>query len=143
MSSSFEGLIELLPQRPPFRFVDRVVHLVPGESIEAEVDFPSGHGVFEGHLPEEPLVPGVILIEAMAQASGLALAKTEEGTRPIHGYLVEVGRVKFKSKVIPNSTVTLKAKLSQSFGPIFRFETQALCDGVIAAEGEITVKASL
>lgn len=139
---SLDHLVDLLPQRPPFRFVDRVVSLDEGPGITAEVDFPAGHRVFEGHLPDEPLVPGVILIEAMAQAAGLALAGGEAGGRPIHGYLAEVGRIRFKSKVGPDSTVTLKARLGPAFGAIFRFEVRAECVGELVAEGEITVAAS-
>jgi 3-hydroxymyristoyl/3-hydroxydecanoyl-(acyl carrier protein) dehydratase len=138
---SYDRLIELLPQKPPFRFVDEVLELARGESIVGAVTFPRGHRVFEGHLPGEPIVPGVILIEALAQVAGLILAP--EGGAPLRGYLGEVLRMRFRRAVRPDERVRLRARLAQRFGKVIRFEGVAdVGGGEVAAEGEITVVAT-
>ena len=78
--TTLERLIDCLPQRPPFRFVDAVAEFAPLERAVGSVTFPTGHRVFDGHLPNDPIVPGVILIEALAQLSGICLLRDGEST---------------------------------------------------------------
>lgn len=137
----YDYLIDRLPHRPPALFVDEVLELDPGRSIRGAVSFPVGHRVFENHLPGEPLVPGVVLIEAMAQVAGLVFAVgTGEGDpESVRGYLAEVRQMRFRRPVVPDSRVELVASLERIFGPAARFETEALVDGEIVAEGVITI----
>ncbi len=133
-----DRLIACLPQKPPSLYVDRILELLPGDRVRGEVTFPPGHRVFDNHLPDEPLVPGVILIEAMAQVAGLVLVPPES-LRPIRGYLGEVRHMRFRRRVGPGSTVAVEARLLQSFGNAHRFETEAIVDGNIVAAGQIVL----
>src|SRR5262245_3153431 len=90
---SLDSLIGSLAQEPPFRFVDRLHSVERQRRAEGSVVFPPGHPIFEGHLPGEPLVPGVIVIEALAQLAGLAL-HGPNGEK-VRGYLAEVGQTRF------------------------------------------------
>jgi 3-hydroxyacyl-[acyl-carrier-protein] dehydratase len=136
----FDDLIDCLPHEPPALYVDEIVELVPGQSIKGAVTFSEGHRVFEGHLPGEPIVPGVILIEAMAQIAGLTLVAQSGGKRQaIRGYLAEVKHMRFRRPVGPDDRVEIHATLERQFGPTSRFVTEARVDGDIVAEGELTV----
>ena len=134
---ALDRLIEFLPQKPPFRFVDHVTAHETGAFVEGLVCFRRGHAIFDGHLPDEPLVPGVILVEALAQISGLALVEREGA--PVRGYLAEVGKTRFHRLVRPDEQITLRAELEQSFGPYARFRVLASVEGERSVEGEITV----
>jgi 3-hydroxyacyl-[acyl-carrier-protein] dehydratase len=135
--SDLDALIDLLPQKPPFLFLDSVLEVEPFRSITGSKTFPSGHSIFENHLPGEPLVPGVILVEALAQLAGLALVGTEG--RPIRGYLAEVTRMRFQRLVHPDEEIILHAELEQAFGPFARFSARASVGAETAAEGVITL----
>ncbi len=130
--------IAYLPQKPPALYVDEVLALDRGKSVAGSVHFPVGHPVFANHLPGNPLVPGVILVEALAQLSAIALVPTGR-PRPIRGYLGEVTCVRFRRKVRPGETVHLQCELLHRFATAARFSVRATVDGEIAAEGEIAV----
>lgn len=136
--SDLDGLIDMLPQKPPFLFVDHVEEFEPGVRAVGNKTFPAGDRVFENHLPDEPLVPGVILIEAMAQLSGLVLVPGGEAGS-IHGYLAEVSRVRFRRLIHPDERITLRSTLDRRMGTAARFEVSAEVGDEIAAEGFVTV----
>ena len=136
----FDDLLDCLPHEAPALFVDEIVELDPGRSIRGAITFPTGHRVFEGHLPGEPIVPGVILIEAMAQVAGLSLVAGKDGERKnIRGYLAEVRHMRFRQPVGPDSRVEIHATLDRQFGPTTRFQVEASVNSQCVAEGEITV----
>lgn len=135
--SRFDHLIEFLPQKPPFLFVQHVLDLETGRRVRGSTLFPAGHSIFENHLPGEPLVPGVILIEALAQLAGIALM--DPGGSPIHGYLAEVEKIRFLRLVRPDETIELEAKSQQTFGRFARFAVRAAVEGEAAARGVITL----
>ncbi len=132
------ALIDCLPQKKPFLFVDELTAAAPGESVAGAVVFPADHPVFENHLPGDPLVPGVILIEALAQLSGIALIPADR-IEPVRGYLGEVRRVRFRRKVRPGERVELRSRLLQRFGGAASFEVEARVGAEVAADGEIVV----
>jgi 3-hydroxyacyl-[acyl-carrier-protein] dehydratase len=132
-----DRLLDSLPQRPPALFVDHVLEHEHLRRVAGSVCFPPGHRVFSGHLPHEPLVPGVVLIEALAQLAGLALVGAEG--EPVHGYLAEVGRVRFHRLVHPGEEVRLEARVDRAFGDYARFDVRALVGEELAAEGQVTV----
>ena len=90
-----DRLIELLPQTPPARYLDAILEQEPGVRAVGEAVFPPGHRVFDGHLPGRPLVPGVIVVEALAQLCGVALMPAGQG-EPIHGYLAGIQGLRFR-----------------------------------------------
>jgi 3-hydroxyacyl-[acyl-carrier-protein] dehydratase len=137
MKSALDGLIGLLPQKPPFLFVEHVLELEPFRRVVGSKRFPPGDPIFENHLPDEPLVPGVIVIEALAQLAGIALAGSD-GT-PLRGYLGEVVRMRFHRLIRPDDEIILRADLEQAFGAFARFAVKASVGDELAAEGAITL----
>ncbi len=129
--------IQFLPQKPPFLFVDHVLELEPLRRVRGSLLFPRGHRIFESHLPGEPLVPGVILIEALAQLSGIALVGAEG--KPLRGYLGEVTRMRFHRLILPEEEITLHAEVLQAFGPFAKFRGRVTVVGELAAEGELVL----
>ena len=130
-------LIEALPQKPPFRFVDdldRVEHC--GEAV-GSVTFEAGHPVFDNHLPDQPLVPGVILIEALAQLSGIVMIPP--GSRIAKGYLAEVRNMRFRRLVHPGERVELRSKLVRRFGTAASFDVSGTVGGELALEGSLVL----
>jgi 3-hydroxyacyl-[acyl-carrier-protein] dehydratase len=137
MDRPLDRLIELLPQKPPFLFLDHVLEVEPLRRVVGAKRFPPGDPIFENHLPGEPLVPGVIIIEALAQLAGIAFVGAD-GT-PLRGYLGEVGRMRFHRLVHPGEEIILRADLELAFGPFARFAVTASVGGDIAAQGTITL----
>ena len=136
--ASLDRLIEFLPQKPPFLFVEHVLDLETGKSVRGSTVFPAGHAIFENHLPDEPLVPGVILVEALAQLAGIALM--DPAGSPLHGYLAEVEKMRFLRLVRPDESIELEAKLEAAFGQFAKFAASATVEGEVAARGLITLK---
>jgi len=131
----FDHLLDLLPQKAPFLFVDHVLEVEPLRRALGTKLFPEGDPVFENHLPDEPLLPGVILIEALAQLAGVALIALD--SKPLRGYLGEVTRLRFHRLIRPGEEILLAADLEQAFGAFARFAVRATVAGELAAEGSI------
>lgn len=130
---------EYLPHRYPFLLVDRVVELVEGESIVAYKNITVNEEVFNGHFPQNPVFPGVMIIEAMAQASGILGFKTM-GKKPQDGsiYLFAgVDDVRFKRQVVPGDRLQLESRVISEKRGIWKFECKATVDGVLAASATI------
>ncbi|MCV6614275.1 MAG: 3-hydroxyacyl-ACP dehydratase FabZ [Cellvibrionaceae bacterium] len=130
---------EYLPHRYPFLLVDRVTELVEGESIVAYKNITINEQVFNGHFPQMPIFPGVMIVEAMAQAAGILGFKTQ-GKTPADGsiYLFAgVEKARFKRQVVPGDRLTLEAKIVSVKRGIWKFECQASVDGVLAASATI------
>lgn len=138
LPAPLERYIDCLPQKPPFLFIDELSELEPGQSAAGVVAFPEGHPVFANHLPANPLVPGVILIEALAQLAGIVLIPPGKPV-PVSGYLGEVRRMRFRRKVRPGERVALHARLIQRFAGAARFAVDAAVGDQTAAEGELVV----
>jgi len=128
-----------LPHRYPFLLVDRVVDLQIGESIVAYKNISVNEEVFNGHFPQAPIFPGVMIIEAMAQASGILGFKTI-GKTPQDGsvYLFAgADKVRFRRQVIPGDRLQLEAKVVSEKRGIWKFDCTASVDGELAASATI------
>jgi 3-hydroxyacyl-[acyl-carrier-protein] dehydratase len=128
-----------LPHRYPFLLVDRVVELREGEYIHAYKNISINEEVFNGHFPQAPIFPGVMIIEAMAQASGILGFKTM-GKTPQDGsvYLFAgADKVRFRRQVIPGDRLTLEATVVSTKSGIWKFECSASVDGERAASAVI------
>jgi 3-hydroxyacyl-[acyl-carrier-protein] dehydratase len=123
-----------LPHRPPFVFVDEVASVVPGESAECRKTFPPGEPFFRGHFPGDPLVPGVILAEALAQTAGIAAGQPGRAFR-----LSAIRGMKFLRAVRPDDAITLSARKVAMVGGLWQFEVVARVRGETAAEGVIVL----
>jgi len=128
-----------LPHRYPFLLVDRVVELIEGDRIVAYKNVSINEQVFEGHFPQMPIFPGVMIVEAMAQAAGILGFKTQDKT-PADGsiYLFAgADKVRFKRQVVPGDRLQLEAKIITEKRGIWKFECRASVDGVLAASATI------
>lgn len=128
-----------LPHRYPFLLVDRVVELREGEYIRAYKNISINEEVFNGHFPQAPIFPGVMIIEAMAQASGVLGFKTI-GKTPQDGsvYLFAgADKVRFRRQVIPGDRLELEATVLSTKSGIWKFECTASVDGKLAASATI------
>lgn len=130
---------EYLPHRYPFLLIDRVVELVEGESILAYKNITVNEDVFNGHFPQSPIFPGVMIIEAMAQASGILGFKTMN-KKPQDGSLylfAAVDDVRFKRQVVPGDRLDIESRVVSEKRGIWKFECKATVDGVLAASATI------
>ena len=128
-----------LPHRYPFLLVDRVVALEPGKSIEAYKNLTINEPYFEGHFPENPIFPGVLLVEAMAQAAGVLGFVTMNKT-PEDGsiyYFVGADKLRFKRPCVPGDQVILRAEVMSVKRGIWKFAVNASVEGDMAASAEI------
>ncbi len=130
---------EYLPHRYPFLLVDRVVELHEGESIVAYKNISINEQVFEGHFPDFPIFPGVLIIEAMAQAAGILGFKTMN-KKPEDGSIymfVGADNVRFKRQVVPGDQLQLEAKIAAEKRGIWKFECKSSVNGELAASATI------
>lgn len=128
-----------LPHRYPFLLVDRVTELVENESIVAYKNVSVNEEVFNGHFPQAPIFPGVMIVEALAQASGILGFKSQNKT-PEDGsiYLFAgVDNVRFKRQVVPGDRLVLESKVVSVKRGIWKFECRATVDGELAASATI------
>jgi len=130
---------EYLPHRYPFLLVDRVVELTEGESIVAYKNVTVNEPFFNGHFPDQPVMPGVLIVEAMAQAAGILGFKTM-GKTPQDGsmyYFVGSDKLRFKKPVVPGDKLELFAQILSEKRGIWKFEVRAEVDGKIVSSATI------
>jgi 3-hydroxyacyl-[acyl-carrier-protein] dehydratase len=128
-----------LPHRYPFLLVDRVLECEPGKSILAIKNVTVNEPFFNGHFPHRPVMPGVMIIEALAQAAGILAFRTadvipDENTR---FFFVGIDKARFRRPVEPGDQLVLKAQLQRAFKGIWRFGTVAEVDGEEACSAEM------
>jgi len=128
-----------LAHRYPFLLVDRVTQFESGKSLIAIKNVTINEPFFNGHFPEQPIMPGVLIVEALAQATGLLGFRTmgEDPQTEMLYILVGIDKVKFKKQVVPGDQLELRAELLRQKGPMWVFKTEARVDGEIAALAEI------
>ncbi len=128
-----------LPHRYPFLLVDRVEELVPGERIVAIKNVTMNEPHFPGHFPQHPIMPGVLIIEAMAQAAGLLAFESSAGTVDQNTvvYFVGIDGARFKRPVVPGDRLILEATILQNRRGIWKFSAKATVDGQLATEAEL------
>jgi 3-hydroxyacyl-[acyl-carrier-protein] dehydratase len=126
-----EEVKQFLPHRYPFLLVDRVLECTPGETLTAIKNVTVNEPFFQGHFPQKAIMPGVLIIEALAQATGLLGFKTmsESPSEDLLYMLVGVDNVRFKRQVIPGDQLVLKVKLLKKSRIIWKFSCEASVDG--------------
>ncbi|PAV24834.1 3-hydroxyacyl-[acyl-carrier-protein] dehydratase [Tamilnaduibacter salinus] len=134
-----EEILEYLPHRYPFLLLDRVTEVTAGESIYGYKNISFNEPYFTGHFPQKPIMPGVLIIEAMAQLSGVlgfvtVDRKPEDGV--IH-YLAGSSKVRFKRPVVPGDRLDLESRFLSDKHGIWKFDCRALVDGKVACVAEI------
>lgn len=132
---------EYLPHRYPFLLVDRVTEVEPGKRIVGFKNVSVNEEFFNGHFPQKPIMPGMLILEAMAQISGI-LGFHTTGKRPADGYIylfVGADNVRFKRQVVPGDRLTLEAEVVTSKRNIYKFTCRASVDGELASSADILV----
>ena len=132
-----EEIKEIIPQRDPFLMIDEVEEYVPGESCVAYKNVEETEWYFKGHFPGNPIMPGVLITESLAQAGAVAILSVPEnkGKNALFG---GINNMKFKKMVVPGDRLKLEVKIIKRKGPIGVGEAIATVDGVVAAKGELT-----
>lgn len=138
---NIKDLHEYLPHRYPFLLVDRVTDMTPGESIKGFKNITFNEDLFNGHFPEQPIFPGVLILEAMAQVSGV-LAFETKGTRPADGVTYLFGGVekaRFRRPVVPGDRLDMQSRILADRRIMMKFETQAFVDGELTCSAVLSV----
>jgi 3-hydroxyacyl-[acyl-carrier-protein] dehydratase len=132
-------ILKLLPHRYPFLLVDRVVEFEVGKSLVGIKNVTINEPFFQGHFPEKPVMPGVLILEALAQATGLLAFRTESrgAERDSLYYFVGIDNARFKRPVEPGDQLRLEVKLIKTKRGIWVFDTNATVDGLTAATATI------
>ena len=127
-----EGIEALLPHRDPFLWVSRILECEPGVSVVAELDVDPDLPLFQGHFPGYPVLPGVIIMEALAQAASFCIL-VERGAEGSIGFLTGIDGAKFRRQVEPGETLTLKGRIVKSSSRLCVAEVEASVDGQLCA----------
>lgn len=132
-----EEIKNIIPQREPFLMIDEVEEYIPGESCIAYKNVSEDEYYFKGHFPGNPIMPGVLMVEALAQTGAVAILSMEEnkGRNALFG---GINNLKFKKQVVPGDRLKLEVKIIKKKGPIGIGEAIATVDGKVAVKGELT-----
>jgi len=139
MSFEFSDILKHLPHRHPFLFVDKIESVVLGETIHAQKNVSINEDFFNGHFPNKAVMPGVLIIEALAQAAGILGFMTMNKT-PEEGsiyYFAGVDKVRFKNPVIPGEVIDLYATIRSEKKGIWKFDCKAEVSGKNVCEATI------
>ncbi|NMA50509.1 MAG: 3-hydroxyacyl-ACP dehydratase FabZ [Mollicutes bacterium] len=128
---------KIIPQREPFLMIDEVESYIPGDCAVAYKYVDENEWYFKGHFPKDPIMPGVLITESLAQTGAIAILSLEEnqGKNALFG---GINKLKFKKIVRPGDKLKLEVKIINKKGPIGIGEVIATVDGVLAAKGELT-----
>lgn len=132
-------ILQYLPHRYPFLLVDRVLSCEPGKSIVALKNVTINEPCFQGHFPNYPVMPGVLIIESMAQAAAILTFHSEKArpdNRSVY-FFVGIDRARFKRPVVPGDTMRLEVAITRHVRGLWKFTAEAHVGDTIAAESEI------
>ncbi len=132
-----EEIKKIIPQRDPFLMIDEVENFIPGESAIAYKNVNIEEWYFKGHFPGNPIMPGVLIAESLAQTGAVAILSVDEnkGKNALFG---GIDKMRFKRQVVPGDRLKLEVKIIKRKGPIGVGEAIASVDGKVAAKGELT-----
>ncbi len=138
-----DELMQLLPHRFPLLLVDRLVDIKPGEGAVGIKNVSYGEPFFQGHFPQKPVMPGVLIVEAMAQAAAAYVSYTEEvDTSGKIVLFMGVDKARFRRPVIPGDQLRIAVRTAQRRPPVWKFEGVATVDGKRVAEAQYSAMLS-
>jgi len=132
----------ILPHRYPFLLVDRITQLTPGEYIEGLKNVSISEPVFQGHFPDHPIYPGVMIIEGMAQAGGVLAFKSmdnvsQEEIQNKVVYFMSIDKAKFRAPVTPGDQLVYKINVIKNKGTVWQLDAKAYVDDKVVAQAEL------
>lgn len=132
---NIQDIMKMIPHRYPILLVDRIIELVTGESAVSVKNVTVNEPQFMGHFPGYPVMPGVLIIEAMAQTAGLVVVDFlgEEAQGKVV-YFMTIDNARFRKPVVPGDQMLVHVEKIQSRGPVWKFKGKATVDGVVCAE---------
>jgi len=125
---------KMLPHRYPFLMVDRIIELEDGVRVVGIKNVTVNEPFFQGHFPQMPIMPGVLMVEAMAQVGGILVYKS--GTTDDLMYFMSIEKAKFRKPVVPGDQLRLEVEKVQSKGKVWKFKGRALVEGTVVCEAE-------
>ncbi|MCX6578527.1 MAG: 3-hydroxyacyl-ACP dehydratase FabZ [Candidatus Aminicenantes bacterium] len=134
---NIEGILQVLPHRYPFLLVDRVLSMEPGKSIAALKNVTYNEPFFQGHFPEMRIMPGVLIVEAIAQAGGILIYHTVPNPETKFVLLAKIENVRFRKPVIPGDQLRLEAEIVKLKSKFLQLHGRALVEGEIVVEGDL------
>ena len=139
LDMNYVDIENAIPHRPPFLLIDRVVDIVPGESATGIKCVSGGEPYFVGHFPGNPVMPGVLIVEALAQTASCLVAKTfPEKTTGMLVFLTTVDKAKFRQPIRPGDRVELKVRKAGGRASLWKFEGEAYVEGKAVASTEFS-----
>ena len=130
-------IMEIIPHRQPFMLIDTIEEMVPGERALAKKCVSYNEPFFQGHFPGEPVMPGVLIVEALAQTGAVAILSLPENKGKT-AYFAAINSAKFKKKVIPGDVLMLETEIIKVKGPMGIGKATATVDGKVAVQAELT-----
>ena len=134
---SAKEIMEIIPHRQPFMLIDTIEEMEPGVRAVAKKCVSYNEPFFNGHFPGEPVMPGVLIIEALAQTGAVAILSLEENKGKT-AYFASINSAKFKQKVVPGDVLMLETEIIKVKGPIGVGKATATVNGKVAAQAELT-----
>jgi 3-hydroxyacyl-[acyl-carrier-protein] dehydratase len=138
---NYDGIIKLLPHRYPFLLVDRITELEPWKSVKGIKNVSSNEPFFQGHFPGNPIMPGVLIIEAMAQVGGvlarLSVGVAREKGDPDSIFFMAIDKVKFRRPVVPGDQLVFEVKSLRTGSRIWKLAGKAFVGDNLVAEAEL------
>ena len=135
---NIQEIMNLLPHRYPFLMIDRILELIPGEKVVALKNVTINEPFFQGHFPGNPIMPGVLIIEAMGQAGALLAAESLPGEQQDSLiYFMSMDKVKFRQPVVPGDQLIFEMKFLKKRAKVFKMSGVALVDGKRVVEAEL------
>ena len=137
MAMDIKEIMSIIPHRQPFLLIDRVEEIVEGESVTAIKNVTYNEPFFAGHFPNEPVMPGVLILEALAQTGAVAILSLPENKGKL-AFFGGIKNAKFRKQVIPGDRLRLETEIIKCKGPMGIGKAVATVDGKLAAEAEIS-----
>lgn len=132
-----KGIMKILPHRYPFLLVDRIVELEPGKTLTAIKNVTMNEPFFQGHFPGEPVLPGVLILEAMAQAGSILACLSDREMIGRLAYFAGVDKARFRRVVRPGDQLVLRLEMIKQKGKIIKMAGKAFVDEQLATEAEL------
>lgn len=138
VQGSIEHIMKILPHRYPMLLVDRIIEVIPNESAIALKNVTINEAHFMGHFPGKPIMPGVLIIEAMAQAAAAFVGAGQEKEEDNLVYFMSIESARFRKPVVPGDSMYLHVSLIKRRGNVWKVKGEAKVDGIIVADSEFT-----